>query len=172
MSGISVQGEQSTSSEITALANLTALSTSSAGQFLRKTGLLTFENATPAEAGLGDALVANPLSQFAATTSLQLLGVISDETGSGSLVFATSPTLVTPALGTPSALVGTNITGTAASLTAGLATILATARTIGGVSFDGSANIVPQTIQSINEATDTTCFPLFISASGSQSLQP
>lgn len=35
---------------------------------------------------------ATALSQFAATTSLQLKGVISDETGSGSLVFATSPT--------------------------------------------------------------------------------
>jgi hypothetical protein len=61
--------------------------------------------------GAGDALVANPLSQFAATTSLQLAGVISDETGSGALVFGTSPTLVTPALGTPSALVLTNATG-------------------------------------------------------------
>ena len=50
-------------------------------------------------------------------------------------------------LGTPSALVGTNISGTAANLTAGNATLaatstaLATARTIGGVSFDGTANI-------------------------------
>ena len=34
-------------------------------------------------------------------------------TGTGNNVLATSPTLVTPALGTPSALVGTNITGTA-----------------------------------------------------------
>ena len=74
--------------------------------------------------------VANPLSQFAATTSAQLAGVISDETGSGSLVFATSPTLVTPALGTPSALVGTNITGTASGLTAGNATLAATASTV------------------------------------------
>jgi hypothetical protein len=40
-------------------------------------------------------------------------------TGSGSVVLATSPTLVTPALGTPSALVGTNITGTAAGLSIG-----------------------------------------------------
>lgn len=55
---------------------------------------------------------------------------------------------------------------------ASTATALQNARTIGGVSFDGTANIVPQTIQSVNEATDTTCFPLFISASGSQSLQP
>jgi hypothetical protein len=46
--------------------------------------------------GGGDALTSAPLSQFAATTSLQLKGVISDETGSGALVFATSPDLTTP----------------------------------------------------------------------------
>jgi hypothetical protein len=45
--------------------------------------------------GGGDALVANPLSQFAATTSLQLLGVISDETGSGKAMFNISPTVET-----------------------------------------------------------------------------
>ncbi len=54
-------------------------------------------------AGGGDALVANPLSQFAATTSAQLAGVITNETGSGSLVFATTPTLVTPVLGVATA---------------------------------------------------------------------
>ena len=52
--------------------------------------------AGPAGAGTGDALVASPLSQFATTTSAQLAGVISDETGTGALVFATSPALVTP----------------------------------------------------------------------------
>jgi hypothetical protein len=46
----------------------------------------------------GVGLTASPLSQFAATTSAQLLGVISDETGTGSLVFATSPTLTTPVI--------------------------------------------------------------------------
>ena len=51
------------------------------------------------------------LAQHAATTSAQLRGVISDETGTGSLVFATSPTLVTPALGTPASGVLTNATG-------------------------------------------------------------
>jgi|GEM_PF-1741514 len=55
--------------------------------------------------------VANPLSQFASTTSAQLASTISDETGSGSAVFATSPTFVTPALGTPSSGVATNLTG-------------------------------------------------------------
>jgi hypothetical protein len=42
---------------------------------------------------------ANNLSAFAATTSAQLLSVISDATGAGKLVFATSPTLVTPTIG-------------------------------------------------------------------------
>jgi hypothetical protein len=42
---------------------------------------------------VGDALVANSLSQFAATSSSQLAGVISDETGTGLLVFASNPTL-------------------------------------------------------------------------------
>ncbi len=65
----------------------------------------------------------NNLSVMAATTSAQLAGVISNETGGGALVFGTSPTLVTPALGTPSALVGTNISGTAASLTTGKVTV-------------------------------------------------
>ena len=45
--------------------------------------------------GVGNALTSNPLSQFAATTSSQLAGVISDETGSGALVFGTSPAFTT-----------------------------------------------------------------------------
>lgn len=45
------------------------------------------------------AMYTNNLSVFAATTSAQLAGVISDETGSGALVFANTPTLVTPILG-------------------------------------------------------------------------
>ena len=49
------------------------------------------------------ALLQDKLSAFAATTSAELAGVISDETGSGVLVFATSPTLTTPTLGVASA---------------------------------------------------------------------
>lgn len=55
----------------------------------------------------GYALTGNPLSQFAATTSAQLLGVISDETGTGSLVFGTSPTIGTPTINTPTISGGT-----------------------------------------------------------------
>ncbi len=81
--------------------------------------------------GGGDALTSNPLSQFAATTSAQLAGVMSDETGSGALVFATSPILVTPNIGTPSAGTLTNCTGLPVAsgisgLGTGVATFLAT----------------------------------------------
>ena len=49
------------------------------------------------------------LSALAATTSAELAGVISDETGTGALVFGTSPTLTTPVLGVATA---TSINGT------------------------------------------------------------
>ena len=57
------------------------------------------------------------LSQFGSTTSAQLASIISNETGSGNLVFSTSPTLTTPDLGTPSAIVLTNATGTMTNIT-------------------------------------------------------
>jgi hypothetical protein len=45
------------------------------------------------------ALTNNKLDVFAATTSAELRTVISDETGTGGLVFADTPTLVTPNIG-------------------------------------------------------------------------
>lgn len=69
--------------------------------------------------GLG--LTASPLSQFAATTSAQLAGVMSDETGTGALVFATSPALTTPNIGVAA---GTSLT--LSSLTANRATFAGT----------------------------------------------
>lgn len=44
-------------------------------------------------------------------TSTELRNLVTDETGTGALVFATSPVLTTPNLGTPSALTLTNATG-------------------------------------------------------------
>ena len=88
----------------------------------------------------GDALKADKLSQFAATTSAELAGVITDETGTGAAVLAISPTLVTPALGTPTALIGTSITGTGAGFTAG--NVTTNANLTGGVTSVGNAATV------------------------------
>jgi hypothetical protein len=64
-------------------------------------------------AGLGGttlaAVNAQNLSVFAATTSSQLAGVISDETGTGSLVFGTSPTFTT-------SIITPNVTGVSGNL--------------------------------------------------------
>ena len=53
------------------------------------------------------AITANKLDVFAATTSAELRTVISDETGTGGLVFADTPTLVTPNIGVAT---GTSLT--------------------------------------------------------------
>jgi hypothetical protein len=75
------------------------------GKTLAVDNTLTFvgTDASTVSFGAGGtvAYTGGTLAQFASTTSAQLAGVISDETGSGSLVFATSPTLTTPILGTP-----------------------------------------------------------------------
>jgi len=105
-------------------------------------------------ASTGDALTSNPLSQFASTTSAQLAGVISNETGSGSLVFATSPTFVTPALGTPSSGTATNLSGTAASLTAG--NVTTNANLTGVVTSSGNATAIAAKAIAISKLADGT----------------
>ena len=68
------------------------------------------------------------LSTLAATTSAEFAGVISDETGTGALVFASTPTLVTPVLGVATA---TSINGTT----------IPTSKTL--VATDSTAYVVP-----------------------------
>ena len=82
-------------------------------------------------AATGFATTANSLAQFASTTSAQLATLISDETGTGSLVFSANAVLTTPDLGTPSAATLTNATGLPVAtgisgLGTGVATFLAT----------------------------------------------
>ena len=89
-------------------------SSGTSGQVLTSDGTYATWQTPSGGGGGGDALTTNPLSQFAATTSLQLKNTISDETGSGALVFATSPSLVTPSLGVATA---TSING--ATITSG-----------------------------------------------------
>ena len=75
--------------------------------------------------GKQTALNGTGIVEMAGTTPSYL-----SSTGTGNVVKATSPTLVTPALGTPASGVMTNVTGTAAGLTAGLIVDQANSATI------------------------------------------
>lgn len=87
------------------------LGTPSAGVLTNCTGL-------PVASGISG-LGSNVATFLATASSANLLAAMTDETGSNLLVFNTSPTLVTPLLGTPTSGILTNCTGIVAGLTAG-----------------------------------------------------
>lgn len=89
--------------------NGTAISAATAGtDYVAPGGALgtpssgTLTNATGLPISTGVSGLGTGVATFLATpSSANLAAAVTDETGSGSLVFATSPTLVTPVLGTP-----------------------------------------------------------------------
>lgn len=79
-----------------------ALGTPASGTLTNCTGL-------PVASGISG-LASGIATLLATPSSANLAAALTDETGSGAAVFATSPTLVTPALGTPSSGALTNCT--------------------------------------------------------------
>jgi hypothetical protein len=122
------------------------------------------------------------VATFLATpTSANLAAAVTDETGSGSLVFATSPTLVTPILGTPQSgnfSTGTftwptfnqNTTGTASNVTGIVAvanggTGTATPALVAGTNVSITGTWPNQTINSSNPGGTVTSVSV-VSANG------
>jgi hypothetical protein len=69
-----------------------------ASVLLKANNLSDVTSASTSRSNIGAAATSGNLSQFAATTSAQLAGIMSDETGTGALVFANQPTLNQPVI--------------------------------------------------------------------------
>ena len=91
--------------------NLTTFNSGGA-VYASSSSVLTTGTLPVASGGTGITAFGTGVATFLGTpSSANLASAVTDETGSGALVFATSPTLVTPALGTPASGVLTNCTG-------------------------------------------------------------
>jgi hypothetical protein len=160
-------GGTGASSAATAFNTIAPSKVGNALKFLRvNAGATDYELVTLA--GGGDALTSAPLSQFASTTSDQLRGIMSNSTGTGSLVFGTSPTLTTPTLGvaTATTINGNTFTTGTYTLTGVAGKTLTFNKTLTLDGTDGTTITLPAVTSTLLPNTTTSGVAASATASG------
>lgn len=104
---------------------------------------LTVTPLAASSGGTGLTSLGTGIATFLGTpTSANLAAAVTNETGSGSLVFATSPTLVTPLLGTPTSGTLTNCTGYPELALAGVVRAVATTDLVRAAGVSGADSVL------------------------------
>lgn len=139
---------------VAAFAMPSCSTSSSALQWTSGTGFTCYANS---------ATTTGTLAQFASTTSAQLAGIVSDETGSGSLVFGTSPTI-----GTPTISGGTINSASVGATTPSTGSFTTLAASSSSVAFNFTSPGGQPTVGAVgNIATNATLGKVFDGSTGS-----
>ena len=147
VNGITLSGTVTSSGNLTLGGTLGSVSLTS-----QVTGTLPVGNGGTGITSLGTGIA----TWWGTPSSANLASAVTDETGSGSLVFATSPTLVTPALGTPSSGTATNLTGLPPAGVVGTAAILGANTFTALQTLASGADIASATTLDLTAATGNT----------------
>jgi hypothetical protein len=144
VNGITLTGTVTTSGTLTLGGTLGSVNLTS-----QVTGTLPAGNGGTGVTSLGSGVA----TWLGTPSSTNLASAVTGETGSGALVFGTSPTFVTPVLGTPSSGTATNLTGLPPAGVTGTAAILGANTFTALQILSTGANIASATAVDLTAAT-------------------
>ena len=156
----------------TGITQLTGGVTAGPGNGSQVATVVTNANLTGAVTSVGNA------ASLGSFTSAQLATALTDETGTGVAVFSTSPVLTTPNIGTPSAGVVTNLTGTASiningtvgattATTGKFTTVTSTSLTNTRVIFAGASGLLSDSARWVFDSTAASPVQTMSNSAGS-----